>query len=67
MSSPMKKTIREKLSRPCPERVWYLRYALKSGMTVEQIYELTGIDPVVPRQPVGDRRDRRSASAREKI
>jgi carbamoyl-phosphate synthase large subunit len=33
-----------KLSRPCPERVWHLRYALKSGMTVEEVYELTHID-----------------------
>ncbi|MEM8945881.1 MAG: carbamoyl-phosphate synthase large subunit [Planctomycetota bacterium] len=36
--------IKEKLSRPCPERVWYLRYALKSGMTVDQVYDLTKID-----------------------
>ena len=42
---PNEEEIREKLSRPCPERVWYLRYALKIGMTVEQVYELTGIDP----------------------
>ncbi len=36
--------IRAKLARPCPERVWYLRYAIKSGMTMEQIFELTKID-----------------------
>ena len=36
--------IRAKLSRPCPERVWHLRYAIKSGMTIEQIFELTKID-----------------------
>ena len=36
--------IRAKLSRPCPERVWHLRYAIKSGMTMEQIFELTKID-----------------------
>jgi len=42
---PDESEIKEKLSRPCPERVWYLRYALKSGMTVEQIFELTKIDP----------------------
>ena len=41
---PQEEEIRAKLSRPCPERVWYLRYALKFGMTVEQIYELTKID-----------------------
>ncbi|RIK80524.1 MAG: carbamoyl phosphate synthase large subunit, partial [Planctomycetota bacterium] len=37
--------IRAKLSRPGPQRVWYLRYAFKSGMTINEIYELTGIDP----------------------
>jgi carbamoyl-phosphate synthase large subunit len=37
--------IRAKLSRPGPKRVWYLRYALKSGMTVAEVHELTGIDP----------------------
>ncbi|MCH2113419.1 MAG: carbamoyl-phosphate synthase large subunit [Pirellulales bacterium] len=37
--------IRAKLSRPCPERVWYLRYAMKSGMTMDQIHALTRIDP----------------------
>lgn len=37
--------IRSKLSRPNPDRVWYLRYALKSGMTVAQIHEITNIDP----------------------
>ncbi len=42
---PDETEIRAKLSRPGPQRVWYLRYAFKSGMTVEQIYELSGIDP----------------------
>ena len=42
---PNEEEIKEKLSRPGPQRVWYLRYALKSGMTAERIYELTGIDP----------------------
>jgi len=41
---PDEEEIRAKLSRPCPERVWYLRYAMKSGMTVDQIYDLTRID-----------------------
>ncbi|MGI9428540.1 MAG: carbamoyl-phosphate synthase large subunit [Bythopirellula sp.] len=42
---PDESAIIEKLSRPCPERVWFLRYAIKSGMTVEEIFELTKIDP----------------------
>ncbi|NOZ39216.1 MAG: carbamoyl-phosphate synthase large subunit [Planctomycetes bacterium] len=41
---PDESEIKEKLSRPCPERVWYLRYAMKIGMTIEQIFELTKID-----------------------
>ncbi len=41
---PDEAEIRSKLSRPCPERVWYLRYAMKSGMSIDQIFELTRID-----------------------
>jgi carbamoyl-phosphate synthase large subunit len=42
---PAEDEIRAKLSVPNADRVWYLRYALKAGMSVEQIYELTNIDP----------------------
>ncbi len=42
---PTEEEIKEKLARPCAERVWYLRYALKSGMTPARINELTNIDP----------------------
>ena len=42
---PSQDEIRSKLARPNAERVWHLRYALKSGMTIEQIYGLTAIDP----------------------
>ncbi len=37
--------VRNRLARPNAERVWYLRYAIKYGMTVEEINELTAIDP----------------------
>ena len=37
--------IRAKLTTPGPERAWYLRYALKSGMGVEEIYQASAIDP----------------------
>ncbi len=43
--APDEDEIRSKLSRPNPDRVWHLRYALKSGMTVAQIHEITNIDP----------------------
>ena len=41
---PDRDTIRSKLSIPNSERPWYLRYAFKMGMTVDDVYELTGID-----------------------
>ena len=42
---PTPDEIRAKLSTPNAERVWYLRYALKSGLSIEEIHELTAIDP----------------------
>ena len=37
--------VRSKLVTPGDQRVWCLRYAIKYGMSLEEIYELTGIDP----------------------
>jgi len=37
--------IKTKLAIPHAERVWYIRYALLAGLSVEQIHLLTGIDP----------------------
>src|SRR5689334_14285436 len=34
-----------KLAMPNGERVWYIRYAFKAGMTVEDVYRTTKIDP----------------------
>ena len=42
---PSADEIRAKLSKPNPDRVWYLRYALKSGMSIEDIFAITYIDP----------------------
>ncbi|MCC7420410.1 MAG: carbamoyl-phosphate synthase large subunit [Planctomycetaceae bacterium] len=42
---PTRDEIQYKLSVPNDERVFFLRYAFKSGMTVEQIHDLTFIDP----------------------
>ncbi len=36
--------IRAKLSTPGAERIFYIRYALKSGMTIDEIFALTNID-----------------------
>ncbi|HET6881753.1 MAG TPA: carbamoyl-phosphate synthase large subunit, partial [Pirellulales bacterium] len=42
---PAREEIRAKLAVPSAERVWYLRYAFKDGMTVDEVHELTAIDP----------------------
>ncbi|MDI6890438.1 MAG: carbamoyl-phosphate synthase large subunit [Thermodesulfovibrionales bacterium] len=37
--------IRAKLKTPNSERVWYIAQALREGMSIQEIYELTWIDP----------------------
>ncbi len=37
--------IRAKLSTPGAERIFYMRYAMKAGMTLDEIHSLTHIDP----------------------
>ncbi|RJQ71720.1 MAG: carbamoyl-phosphate synthase large subunit [Desulfobacteraceae bacterium] len=37
--------IEQKLVTPNSQRIFYLRYALQAGKSIERIYELTGIDP----------------------
>ena len=44
-NQPTDDDIRAKLSIPNCERIWYLRYALKHGMSIEEIFELTYVDP----------------------
>ncbi len=34
-----------RLNTPNPDRIWYVRYALKAGLTLEYVHELTRIDP----------------------
>ncbi|MAI35284.1 MAG: carbamoyl-phosphate synthase large subunit [Rubripirellula sp.] len=36
--------IRAKLSTPGAERIFYIRYALKAGMNLDEVFELTNID-----------------------
>jgi carbamoyl-phosphate synthase large subunit len=38
-------TIRQKLGTPNAERVYFLRHAFRAGYTVDQIFDLTKIDP----------------------
>jgi len=49
-NQPAPEEISSKLSIPNAERMYYLRYALKAGFTVDDIFELTGIDPWFLRQ-----------------
>jgi carbamoyl-phosphate synthase large subunit len=42
---PDRDEISAKLQTAGPDRVWYLRYAMKLGMTIDEIAQLTGIDP----------------------
>ena len=37
--------VRARLAVPNAERAWHLRYAIKYGMSIGEIHELTGIDP----------------------
>jgi carbamoyl-phosphate synthase large subunit len=43
-AQPTEGEILTKLATPNAERVWYLRYALKAGMTIDEIYQRTKID-----------------------
>ncbi|MBE9028685.1 carbamoyl-phosphate synthase large subunit [filamentous cyanobacterium LEGE 11480] len=42
---PPMEQIRSSLRTPNPDRVFTLRHAMQAGMSVEEIYEITGIDP----------------------
>ncbi len=42
---PGEDEIRAKLSTPNADRIWYVRYAMKAGLSCEQIHELSAIDP----------------------
>ena len=41
---PDDEEIRSKLSRPNAERVWFIRYAMLGGMSIDEIYSITNID-----------------------
>ncbi len=42
---PTAEEIEQKLSIPNSQRIFYIRYAMKSGMSIDTIYQLTAIDP----------------------
>jgi carbamoyl-phosphate synthase large subunit len=39
------KVVADRLRRPNAERLWYIADALRSGMSVDELYQLTKIDP----------------------
>jgi carbamoyl-phosphate synthase large subunit len=45
IKQPSPEEIYHRLSTPNAERIWHIRYALKAGLTVEEIYARTRIDP----------------------
>ncbi len=42
---PSDDDIRARLATPNDQRIWSIRYAMKAGMSLEEIHELTAIDP----------------------
>ncbi len=42
---PAIEEVRTRLIVPGDQRVWHLRYAIKYGMSIDEIHDLTGIDP----------------------
>ena len=42
---PTLSQVRSDLRRPHPERIFKVRHAMQLGLSVDEIYELTGIDP----------------------
>ena len=43
-NQPSEEAITSKLSIPNDQRMFYLRYAMKSGMSIDEIFQLTNID-----------------------
>jgi carbamoyl-phosphate synthase large subunit len=44
-NQPSLETISNRLATPNAERVWYIRYAFKAGMSVDDVHRRTRIDP----------------------
>ncbi|MBN2022731.1 MAG: carbamoyl-phosphate synthase large subunit [Pirellulales bacterium] len=44
-AQPSADDVHRHLANPGAERAWYIRYALKYGMSIDEIHEITGIDP----------------------
>jgi len=43
-TEPSLDDIRARIATPDPDRVWWLRYAIKAGLSIDEIHEITAID-----------------------
>src|SRR5207249_7512890 len=43
-AQPTEEEVNQKLTTPNAERIWFIRYAFKAGLTVEDVYARTKID-----------------------
>jgi carbamoyl-phosphate synthase large subunit len=44
-NQPSVEEIRRRLATPTAERIWYIRYAFKAGLSLDEIHRETAIDP----------------------
>ena len=44
VAEPSRDEIHARIATADPDRVWYLRYAIKAGLTIDEIHEITAID-----------------------
>ena len=44
-TNPDLETIRQKLRVPCAERIFFIRYAFLAGLSVEEVHDISSIDP----------------------
>ena len=44
-TNPDLDTIRQKLRVPCAERIFFIRYAFLAGLSVEEVHDISSIDP----------------------
>jgi carbamoyl-phosphate synthase large subunit len=44
-TNPDLDTIRQKLRVPCAERIFFIRYAFLAGLSVEEVHDISAIDP----------------------
>ncbi len=51
-----------RLATPNADRIWHIRFALKAGMSIDDIYRRTQHRSLVPAQHPGNRRDGRPAA-----